>query len=160
MSPPPARKPSEAARAPKAEQISAGGVAFRRGRSGPEVVLISVGPAKRWQLPKGHIDTGETPEEAALREVREEAGIETRLVSPIDVIEYWFVGTDRGEPVRFHKRVHFFLLAYRRGDVRRHDKEVNEARWFPLSEAKELLAFKGEREVMAKAARLIERLDR
>jgi len=138
-------------------QVSAGGVAFRRGRSGPQVALISVGPKRRWQLPKGHVDPGETPEHTALREVREEAGIETRLIAPIETIEYWFVGMEEAGRVRFHKRVHFFLLAYRRGDVRRHDKEVNEARWVRLGEAASMLAFKGERGVMAKAVPMIRR---
>jgi 8-oxo-dGTP pyrophosphatase MutT (NUDIX family) len=57
--------------------------------------------------------------------------------------------------VRFHKRVHFFLLEYARGDVANHDREVNEARWVPLEEATERLAFANEREVLAEAASLL-----
>ncbi len=59
------------------EQISAGGVAFRQNDSDFEIAIISVKPSRRWQLPKGIVDKGETNETAALREMREEAGIET-----------------------------------------------------------------------------------
>jgi 8-oxo-dGTP pyrophosphatase MutT (NUDIX family) len=67
---------------PTQTQVSAGGVAFRRRDSQIDVALILVGAQKRWQLPKGLLDEGESPEETALREVREEAGIETELLAP------------------------------------------------------------------------------
>jgi 8-oxo-dGTP pyrophosphatase MutT (NUDIX family) len=137
---------------PVVDQVSAGGVAYRRGPDGIEVALISVGPQARWQLPKGLVDPGESPEITAVREVREEAGIETDLIEPLDTIEYWYVGWRGKQRVRFHKRVHCFLLAYRSGDVRDHDREVNEARWVPLADAQTMLAFKGERAVVAQAA--------
>ncbi len=137
------------------EQVSAGGAAFRRTADGYEIAIISVVPSRRWQLPKGLIDQGETPEVAALREVREEAGIETELLAPVEKIEYWYVGEDRGERVRFHKSVHFFLLAYRSGVVENHDAEVAEARWVKIAEAVQMLAFKGEKEVVEKAVKLL-----
>ena len=137
------------------EQVSAGGVAFRRTADSYEIAIISVIPSRRWQLPKGLIDADETPEIAALREVREEAGIETELLAPVEKIEYWYVGEDRGERVRFHKSVHFFLLAYRSGVVENHDAEVAEARWVKIAEAVQMLAFKGEKEVVEKAVKLL-----
>ncbi len=137
------------------EQISAGGAAFRQTESGVEIAIISAKPSLRWQLPKGIIDAGETPEIAALREVREEAGIETELLAKIETIEYWYVGDNRGERVRFHKLVHFFLLKYSGGDVANHDYEVAEARWVKIEKALEMLAFKGEKGVVEKAADLI-----
>jgi 8-oxo-dGTP pyrophosphatase MutT (NUDIX family) len=137
------------------EQVSAGGAAFRFERENYEVALIAVGANRRWQLPKGIIDAGESPETAALREVREEAGIETELLAPIEKIEYWYFGDQRGERVRFHKSVHFFLLAYRSGAVEDHDAEVVEARWVNAAEAIEMLAFKGEKAVVEKALKLI-----
>ncbi len=70
------------------EQVSAGGTAFRLNDSDYEIAIISVNPSLRWQLPKGLIDEGETPEIAALREVREEAGIETEILSKIETIHY------------------------------------------------------------------------
>ncbi|HWQ32593.1 MAG TPA: NUDIX domain-containing protein [Blastocatellia bacterium] len=140
------------------QQVSAGGVAFRLRRSEPQVVIVAVGDEARWQIPKGLVDAGESPEAAALREVREEAGIETELLAPIGTIDYWYISDQSGERVRYHKFVHFFLLRYLRGDVRHHDHEVREARWVTVEEAVKMLAFKGEREVMIKAGRLIESL--
>ncbi len=146
---------------PTLEQTSAGGVAFRRIREGAEVgfeiALILVGPQARWQLPKGLVNAGETPETAALREVAEEAGVETTLVEPIDLIEYWYYGSRGAQKVRFHKRVHFFLLEYVAGDVANHDDEVEEARWVTLEAAKTMLAFASERKVVEKAEQLLAR---
>jgi 8-oxo-dGTP pyrophosphatase MutT (NUDIX family) len=126
-------------------QISAGGVVFRRRDARVEVALISVGDKNRWQLPKGLVDAGESAEAAAVREAREETGIETELLAPLDKIEYWYYSTNRGQRVRFHKFVYFYLLHYLSGDVREHDAEVNEARWVEIDEALAMLAFKGER---------------
>jgi 8-oxo-dGTP pyrophosphatase MutT (NUDIX family) len=146
---------SEKAKIQTLEQISAGGVAFRLNDSDNEIAIISVNPSRRWQLPKGLIDAGETPETAALREVREEAGIETELLSKIEIIEYWYVGDHRGERVRFHKLVHFFLLKYLEGDVENHDFEVVEARWVKAEDALEMLAFKSEKDIVEKAIKLL-----
>ncbi len=136
-------------------QISAGGVAFRQQNGRTEVALISVGELNRWQLPKGLVGAGEATEEAARREVREEAGVETELVELIEKVEYWYVSTSRGARVRFHKYVYFYLLRYVRGDVRDHDDEVNEARWVAIEQAEEMLAFKSERQVVARAREML-----
>ena len=141
---------------PTEDQVSSGGVAFRRTPRGVEVALVRTRPKGRWQLPKGIVDPGESPERTALREVREEAGIETEPVAPLDVIEYWYVGRRGPGRVRFHKRVHFFLLAYRAGEVSSHDHEVEEARWVPIGEAEAMLAFENERKVVALARGRIE----
>ena len=137
------------------EQVSAGGVAFRFENDFYEAAIISVNPSRRWQLPKGLIDAGETPEAAALREVREEAGIETDLIELIEKIEYWYFGDYRGERVRFHKSVYFYFLIYKGGDVKNHDAEVVEARWVKPEEAIEMLAFKSEKAIVEKALTLI-----
>ena len=140
---------------PTLEQISAGGVAFRRNKSATEVAIVAVLPSLRWQLPKGLIDAGERAEQAALREVREEAGIDCELLEKIETVEYWYQATAKGERVRFHKFVHFFLLKYLAGDVRHHDHEIDEARWVAIETAIEMLAFKSEKEVVKKASELI-----
>jgi 8-oxo-dGTP diphosphatase len=137
------------------KQVSAGGVAFRRCGRKVEVALISVGEDGRWQLPKGLVGRGESPEEAALREVREETGLVCETVAPIETIEYWYFSKGGGPRVRFHKHVHFFLMRYKRGDVRDHDSEVNEARWVKIEEAAEALAFKSERKVLELAREMI-----
>ena len=138
------------------DQISAGGVAFRRQDSDLEIAIVSVKPKLRWQLPKGIVDPGESPQVTAVREVREEAGIETDLIKLIETIEYWYRSTKDGKPVRFHKFVHFYLLQYKSGDVSDHDHEVEESRWVRFDEAIEMLEFKSEREVVEKAREMID----
>jgi 8-oxo-dGTP diphosphatase len=140
------------------EQVSAGGVVFRRRGETIEVALISVGERSRWQLPKGLVGRDESPEDAALRETREETGCVCELIAPVETAEYWYVGGAgrAGRRVRFHKFVHFYLMRYASGDVRDHDHEVNEARWVEIAEAARVLAFKGERAVLARAREMIE----
>lgn len=121
-------------------------------------MIVSVGEQNRWQLPKGLIDKGETSEEAALREVREEASIETRMIDLIDKVEYWYYSKRRGKPIRFHKFVYFYLLEYRSGDTEDHDTEVNEARWVKIDAAPSMLAFKGEKNVVESAKQMIDSL--
>lgn len=140
------------------QQISAGGVAFRRQDGQIEVALIAVGEHNRWQLPKGLIGADESSEIAAQREVREEAGIVTELVDAIDRVEYWYYATKRGQRVRYHKFVHFYLLRYQSGEVTDHDHEVNEARWVPIDQAEKQLAFDNEKKVVARARAMIDQL--
>lgn len=137
------------------EQVSAGGVAYRRDGEDAEVVICRIVPEMRWQLPKGLIDAGETAATAAVREVREEAGVVAEIVAPIDTIEYWFVANYSGERVRYHKFVHFFLMEFRSGDVGDHDHEVAEARWVSFVDAVEMLAFKSEKDIVKKALHII-----
>ena len=138
-------------------QISAGGVAFRKKGRRIEVALISVGDENRWQLPKGIVERGEATEVAARREVREEAGIEAETIERIDRVEYWYFSKEKNQRVRYHKYVYFFLLRYTSGDVKDHDSEVNEARWFEIDEAVEALSFKSEKKIVEKAKDLIVR---
>jgi 8-oxo-dGTP pyrophosphatase MutT (NUDIX family) len=148
-------KKSPAIKVPVKEQVSAGGVVFRGDKGQIEVVIVSVGGQNRWQLPKGMVEKGESPETAAVREAREEAGVSSEVVQLIETIEYWYAGLDNGIRVRFHKRVHFFLLRYVSGDTKDHDWEVNEARWVPIDDATSQLTFDNERRVMERARELI-----
>ena len=137
------------------DQVSAGGVVFRSQNSSAEIVIVRIVPEMRWQLPKGIIDPGETIEEAAIREVREEAGVVAEIISPIETIEYWFIAERGGQRKRFHKFVHFFLMGYKDGDVDGHDHEVDESRWVDIDTALNMLAFKSEREVVTKARGMV-----
>ena len=137
------------------EQVSAGGVVYRRRGEKIEVALISVGETARWQLPKGLVGRGETPEEAALREVAEETGLACEVEAELERVEYWDFSKGGARRVRFHKFVHFFLMRYVSGDVSGHDDEVNEARWVVVEEAEGMLAFKGEREALAEAREML-----
>jgi len=119
-------------------------------------MMAAIRPAGRkppvWALPKGLIDEGERPEQTALREVAEETGIEARLVTKLGDVRY--VYTWEGE--RVFKVVSFFLAHAQRGRVGvlppEMDREVAEARWLPLADGPALLAYKGEREMVANAA--------
>jgi 8-oxo-dGTP pyrophosphatase MutT (NUDIX family) len=140
---------------PTRRQVSAGGVAIRVRGQRTEVAIISVGDDSRWQLPKGLVNRGEPVESAAVREVREEAGVETEIVTPIDTVEYWYYSTLAGKRVRFHKLVSFYLLRYKSGNVRDHDHEVNEARWVTIDRALEMLTFASEQRIVDRAKQLI-----
>jgi 8-oxo-dGTP pyrophosphatase MutT (NUDIX family) len=103
------------------------------------------------------VDAGEKPEITAVREAREEGGVSSEVVELIETIDYWYAGLDNGIRVRFHKRVHFYLLRYLSGDTKDHDWEVNEARWVPIADAASQLAFDNEKRVMEAARELLSR---
>ena len=119
-------------------------------------MFMAVGTPLRWQLPKGLLTPDEDPETAALREVREETGIASRLRAPLEKIEYWYYGQNRGQRVRFHKVVHFFLFEFVSGNTADHDHEVEEARWMEIGQAQKLLAFKNEQKVVNQALTMLE----
>ena len=111
------------------------------------------GEEVRWNLAKGTPDPGETMEETALREVREETGLDVEIEAPLKSIDYWF--TDRGGDVRYHKTVHFYLMVAVGGDTSRHDPEFDVVEWFPSERALEVLQYANEAEVLRRALDLI-----
>ncbi len=135
-----------------ARATSAGGVVYRRAPSGLEVVLVHRRSPPLWALPKGTPDSGETLEETALRETREETGLEVQLEQPIRAIRYFFV---RGT-TRFHKTVHFYLMRVTGGSPDDHDAEFDEVRWMPVTEALALLTHATERSVVERAIEMLE----
>jgi len=142
------------------DEVSAGGVVFRvRDGSGFDVVVIRTHEG-RWQLPKGWVEDGESMEQTAVREVREEAGVDAEPVGPLGTIEYWYTSTYDLEPVRVHKHVHVFLLRYLGGSTDDHDDEVTEARWTEIAEAERMLAFKDEKRMVALARQSLEQAAR
>jgi 8-oxo-dGTP diphosphatase len=131
-------------------EVSSGGVIFRKRKGVTEVALIRV--RDRWCLPKGQVEKGEKIQDTALREVREETGLEGKVIAKLGDITYWYSNkTKAEEPVRIFKRVYFFLLRYLKGDVSQHEKEVEEVLWFPVEEAVEKLAYPSEKKTMRKA---------
>lgn len=138
------------------DEVSAGGVVCRRGEAGVEVALIATHGGERWALPKGLVRKEEALEDAALREVREETGLDAEIVAPLEPIDYWFWRSRGGRKVRHHKVVHYYLMAFRGGDVTDHDDEVDDARWFPLEEAITRATYENERNVLRQAAGLVD----
>jgi 8-oxo-dGTP pyrophosphatase MutT (NUDIX family) len=132
----------------RASEFSAGGVVVRGGQ------VITIVPVKRAAdgrrvlgLPKGHPDGDETPEQAATREVGEEAGVQAELVEDLGDVDYIY--TRGGREIR--KVVRFFLFDYRSGDLADHDHEIEVARWMDLADAARELTYEGERAVVARA---------
>ena len=129
--------------------VSAGGVVYRQAADGLEVVLCGRRRLGTWNLPKGTPDDGETLEQTALREVREETGLEVELQDPLGDINYWFVLPS--EDARYHKTVHFYLMAERGGATEMHDPEFDEVQWFSATEALKALTHPNEVEVVQRA---------
>jgi 8-oxo-dGTP pyrophosphatase MutT (NUDIX family) len=135
-------------------EFSAGGVVVNERN---EVVVIvptrrSADGSKVLALPKGHPDGAESPVEAALREVREEAGVEAEVLGSLGEVRYWYQRGGR----RIAKVVEFFLLRYVSGDVGDHDHEVEHARWVPLAQAIKTLTYAGERDMVREALARLE----
>ena len=134
-----------------ARATSAGGVVHRTVDGETEILLVHRRAPVLWALPKGTPDSGETIEETALRETREETGIEVEIEAPLSSIRYFFV---RGT-TRFHKTVHFFLMRPIGGAIELHDGEFDEVRWARVGEALALMNHATERSVVERAVALL-----
>ena len=135
-------------------EVSAGGVVYRRGDEGVEIVLAARRTRRgdlAWGLAKGGIEADESTEEAAVREVREETGIDATIEGSLGETRYFYVWED----VRIRKTVHFFLMRATGGDPADRDDEMEDVRWFPLERALKRAAYRGEREVLGRAAELL-----
>jgi 8-oxo-dGTP pyrophosphatase MutT (NUDIX family) len=140
--------------APTKREISAGGVVYRRDGEEIEIVLASRRTRRgelAWGLAKGGIEENESPEEAAVREVREETGLLAEIEDSLGETRYFYVWED----VRIRKTVHFFLMRHTGGDIDDRDDEMEEIRWFPLERALKRAAYRGERDVLGRAAEIL-----
>ena len=127
---------------PIRREFSAGGVVIKDKR---EVLLIK-NPSNIWTFPKGHIEKGETREQAAVREVKEETNVDAQIVTYLGEISYFFTWGG----VRIYKTVYFFLMRYISG-IPVPSWEVKDARFFPLNRAESMLKYKGDKEIFRKA---------
>ncbi len=137
------------------QEVSAGGVVVREQNGARELAIIRPSGRKVWALPKGHVDPGENPAQAAEREVREETGLMVELLGSLGEVRYTY--HFRGKLVA--KTVSFFLFRYRQGTIDALDPkmrhEVDEARWVPLDEANRWLSFPGELDMVSKARTML-----
>ena len=135
-------------------EFSAGGVVVRDGDC---IVIVPTRRAadgsKVLALPKGHPDGDESAADAALREVREETGVEAVLVDTLGDIRYWYMRDGR----RIAKVVSFFLFDYVAGELEDHDHEVEHAEWMSLEDAARRLTYQGERDMVAAGGRVLSR---
>ena len=141
------------ARSRSVEETSAGGLVLDAVSAGasiePKAALIGRRDRRGrmiWSLPKGHLEEGESAEEAAIREVREETGLVGAVVAPLGTIDFWFMAEQR----RIHKTVHHYLMECTGGELTADDIEVDEVLWVPLSEVVGRLSYKDERGLIAK----------
>ena len=141
--------------AKRVDEVSAGGLVIDT--TGTMGLLIgrydhkdASGKRVLWSLPKGHIEEGETPEQAAIREVAEETGITSSITKSLGVIDFWFMAGGK----RIHKTVHHFMFTEVGGTLLAQESEVDEVSWFPLAEIVERLAYPDEKKLIAKSAEL------
>lgn len=128
-------------------ETSAGGLLVDRDLDTPRAVLIGRYDRKGkllWSLPKGHVERGESPDAAAVREVEEETGIRGHVIAELGTIDFWFVA----EGQRIHKTVHHFLLEADSGELSDADIEVDQVAWVPLDELPDRLAYDTERKLL------------
>ncbi|NLG54158.1 MAG: NUDIX hydrolase [Rhodococcus sp.] len=141
-------------------ETSAGGIVVAGWGGPPEQLCAAlIGRTDRrgrllWSLPKGHIEQGETAEQTAMREVKEETGIHGEVLAALGSIDYWFVTEGR----RVHKTVHHYLMQFRGGELSDEDIEVTEVAWVPLNELGSRLAYADERKLAQVAGELIAKL--
>jgi 8-oxo-dGTP pyrophosphatase MutT (NUDIX family) len=136
------------------EEVSAGGLVVDLAQRPPTAALIARLDRRGrliWSLPKGHVESGETHEDTAIREVEEETGIRGRIMAPLGTIDFWFVAEDR----RVHKTVHHYLLEALGGELSDLDIEVVEVAWVPLPDVRGRLAYPDERALVDKATGLL-----
>lgn len=134
------------------QAVSAGGVVYRRGTRGIEIVLCGREREGLWALPKGTPEDGETLEHTALREVREETGLDVTIERPVGSIQYAFTKPDG---THVDKRVEHFLMAPEGGSLDGHDAEFDIVRWVPVDEALHLMRYPNEKDIVRRALRLL-----
>jgi 8-oxo-dGTP pyrophosphatase MutT (NUDIX family) len=141
-------------------EFSAGGLIWRRRRTDgkAEVVLVKPTGKETWVMPKGGLESKESIEQAAMRECQEETGFNVSIDRPLGQVAYFYARRESpdGPLYRIFKRVSFFLMRHQGGDPSRHDDEIQDVKWFGIDDAARKASHRNERELILKAARLLE----
>jgi 8-oxo-dGTP pyrophosphatase MutT (NUDIX family) len=145
-------------------EFSAGGLVYRRARG---QWMVCLGARRRpddgtlvWSMPKGHVESGESMEQAAIREVREETGLVAAIDEKLGDVTYWYVRREAdGSPVRVLKRVRFCLMRHRGGRFADRDREMDAVRWFPIASAETAVPYASERELLKQVRARLESTD-
>ena len=132
---------------------SAGGIIFDKKDGDVFIIVTQHSQHHGWVFPKGLIDKDEDKKSTALREVKEEAGVEAKIIKELPPTEYFY----QFEGQKIKKKVTYFLMEYVSGDLSDHDWEMEDAQWIPLDKVEEKLSFKSDKEVFQKAKKLIEK---
>lgn len=134
-------------------QFSAGGAVFKTSKD-KKVKWLIIKPAgtDRWQLPKGKIDKGESSAQAALREVKEEGEVETKIIEKIGSSSYFYVFND----TKCFKTVTYFLMEVVKKTKEGHDQEIDEVTFQEFDKALKLLTFKDDKNILKKAKEILE----
>ncbi len=134
-------------------EFSAGGVVYRKNDEGKlEILLIRV--KNRWSFPKGNIEKGEPKDQAALREVKEETGVDAEIVEYLGEVDYWYsMGL-----TRIHKFVYYYLMKYAGGDIVPQKEEIDEAKFIPFEEVENLLTYPTDKEIFERAKKVLKKI--
>ncbi len=134
-------------------EFSAGGVVYRKNEQGKlEILLIRV--KTRWSFPKGNIEKGEPRDQAALREVKEETGVDAEIINYLGEVDYWY----SSGLVRIHKFVYYYLMKYAGGDIVPQKEEIDEAKFHPIEEVDNLLSYPTDKKIFERAKKELEKL--
>jgi 8-oxo-dGTP pyrophosphatase MutT (NUDIX family) len=128
------------------EILAAGGIVIDYATHAPRVLLVHRPAYDDWSFPKGKLDKGETVEQAALREVREETGLECRIVRELATLRYRYRTRNAGRLKP--KAVHYFLMEHVSGDIRVPCVEVDRAEWFDFAQAAGALSYEQDRKLL------------
>ncbi len=134
-------------------EFSAGGVVYRKNDEGKlEILLIRV--KNRWSFPKGNIEKGEPKDQAALREVKEETGVDAEIIEYLGEVDYWYsMGL-----TRIHKFVYYYLMKYAGGDIVPQKEEIDEAKFIPFEEVENLLTYPTDKEIFERAKKVLKKI--
>jgi 8-oxo-dGTP diphosphatase len=132
-------------------EFSAGGIVYKKDGEMISILVCQHSGHHGWVFPKGHIDTGETKEQTALREVMEETGVTGTIIQPLEPIQYWFVQKEQ----KIKKTVYYFLMQYEAGDIDNHDDEMQAVEWLPIDAVADRLSYPSDKKIWKKTRDLI-----